>query len=168
MAPVAVDELVRSAVQGAEAIAVQAGLTVRAEVAESLPLIYGDRGRLTQVLDNLLGNAIKFSPNGGTIMVRAYPVHEAVQVEVTDQGIGIPTDELDKIFERFYQVDGSSKRRYSGTGLGLAIVQRIVEGHNGKIWVESEMGKGSTFSFTVPALSPDDVERHSIQEGQVG
>jgi PAS domain S-box-containing protein len=168
MAPVAVDELVRSAVQGAEAIAVQAGLTVRAEVAESLPLIYGDRGRLTQVLDNLLGNAIKFSPNGGRIMVRAYPVHKAVRVEVTDQGIGIPTDELDKIFERFYQVDGSSKRRFSGTGLGLAIVQRIVEGHNGKIWVESEMGKGSTFSFTVPALSPDDAERHSIQEGQVG
>ena len=168
MAPVAVDELVRSAVQGAEAIAVQAGLTVRAEVAEPLPLIYGDRGRLTQVLDNLLGNAIKFSPNGGRIMVRAYPVHKAVQVEVTDQGIGIPTDELDKIFERFYQVDGSSKRRFSGTGLGLAIVQRIVEGHNGKIWVESEMGKGSTFSFTVPALSPDDAERHSIQEGQVG
>jgi len=95
-------------------------------------------------------------------------VHKAVQVEVTDQGIGIPTDELDKIFERFYQVDGSSKRRFSGTGLGLAIVQRIVEGHNGKIWVESEMGKGSTFSFTVPALSPDDAERHSIQEGQVG
>jgi len=168
MAPVAVDELVRSAVQGAEATAAQAGLTVRAKVAKPLPLIYGDRGRLTQVLDNLLGNAIKFSPDGGTIMVRAYPVHEAVKVEVTDQGIGIPADELDKIFERFYQVDGSSKRRFSGTGLGLAIVQRIVEGHNGKIWVESEMGKGSTFFFTIPALSPDDAERHSIQEGQAG
>jgi two-component system sensor histidine kinase VicK len=141
---------------------------MRAEVTEPLPLIHGDRGKLTQVLDNLLGNAIKFSPNGGTITVRAYPAGKEVQIDVIDQGIGIPADKLEKIFERFYQVDGSSKRRFPGTGLGLAIVRRIVEGHNGKIWVESEEGKGSTFSFTVPALPPDEAERHAAQGKQTG
>jgi len=168
MSPMAVDELIRSAVQGAEATAAQAELTVRAEVAKPLPLIYGDRGRLAQVLDNLLGNAIKFSPNGGTITVRAYSTDKSVQIEVTDQGIGIPADKLDKIFERFYQVDGSSKRRFGGTGLGLAIARRIIEGHNGRIWAESKVGKGSTFFFTVPALPSDKTERHAIQERQAG
>lgn len=164
MTPMAVDELVWSAVQGAEATIVQAGLAVRTRVAELLPLVYGDRDRLAQVLDNLLDNAIKFSPNGGTITVRARPVHKAVQIEVIDQGIGILTDKLDKIFERFYQVDGSSKRHFGGAGLGLAIVKRIVEGHNGKIWVESKVGKGSTFFFTLPALPPGDAKCNFVQE----
>jgi signal transduction histidine kinase len=153
MVPMVVDELVRAAVRSAEPTAAQAGLAVRAEIVEGLPLVWGDPGRLSQVLDNLLGNAIKFSPNGGTITVRALPVSNAVQVEVADQGIGVPADKLDKIFERFYQVDGSSKRRFAGTGLGLAIVKQIVETHKGKVWVESVEGKGSTFFFMLPALS---------------
>lgn len=152
---VAVGDLVRAAVRSSEPTAAQAGLAMRAEIAESLPLVYGDSDRLSQVLNNLLHNAIKFSPDGGTITVRSRPVEGAVQVEVTDQGIGIPAHKLDKIFERFYQVDGSSTRRFPGTGLGLAIAKRIVEAHHGKIWAESVEGKGSTFFFTLPALSPD-------------
>jgi signal transduction histidine kinase len=156
MMPVAMGDLVRSVVQGAEATAAQTGITVRVEIAEALPPVYVDRDRLVQVLDNLLGNAIKFSPDGGIITVRIRPVDTAVQVEVADQGIGIPADKMDKIFERFYQVDGSSRRRFGGTGLGLAIVKRIVEAHNGKIWVDSEEGKGSTFSFTLPIFPQND------------
>jgi len=160
MVPIAMGELVREVVQGAEATMAQVGLDLRVEVVDSLPLIYGDRDRLAQVLDNLLGNAIKFSPDGGTITVRVCLVDTAVQVEVTDEGIGIPSDKLEKVFERFYQVDGSSRRRFGGTGLGLAIVKRIVEAHNGRVWAESEPGKGSTFFFMVPtwpsvAVSPD-------------
>ena len=156
--PVAMSDLVRSVTQGAEATAAQAGITVRVEVPETLPQVYGDRDRLTQVLDNLLGNAIKFSPDGGTITVRVRLVDAAVQVEVADEGIGIPANTVGKIFERFYQVDGSSRRRFGGMGLGLAIVKRIVEAHNGKVWVESEEGKGSTFFFTLPTLPPNDDE----------
>ncbi len=168
MSPLAVDELVQSAVQGAEATAAQVGLALQVDVVEPLPLIHGDRDRLAQVLDNLLGNAIKFSPDGGTITVRAHSTHQAVQVAVTDQGIGMPADQLAKIFERFYQVDGSSKRRFGGTGLGLAIAKRIVEGHNGRIWAESEEGKGSTFFFTLPvspAPEPDSRQALSAVEG---
>jgi signal transduction histidine kinase len=73
-----------------------------------------------------------------------------VQASVSDTGIGIPADQLDRIFERFYQVDGSATRKFGGAGLGLAIVQRIIEAHGGRIWVESELGRGSTFSFTLP------------------
>jgi PAS domain S-box-containing protein len=165
MVPVAMDELVRSVVQDAEPTAIKAGIALQVEVAGTLPRVYGDRDRLAQVLDNLLGNAIKFSPDGGRITVRLRPVDTAVQVEVADEGIGISADKRDKIFERFYQVDGSSRRRFGGAGLGLAIVKGIVESHNGQVWVESEQGRGSTFFFTVPTTPPDDTE-YDIIEGE--
>jgi len=85
--------------------------------------------------------------------VRARPVNDLIRIEIADQGIGIPADKQDRIFERFYQIDGSSRRRFPGTGLGLAIAKRIVEAHEGKIWVESEQGQGSTFFFTLAALA---------------
>ena len=110
----------------------------------------GDEDRLLQVFDNLLGNAIKFSPNGGQIVVAIEDAGDRLQVSISDQGIGIPKDQHERIFERFYQVDGSARRRFGGTGLGLAIVKRIVEAHEGQVWVESEPGRGSTFYFTVP------------------
>ena len=166
MMPVAMGDLVREVVQGAEATIAQVGLAMRVEMAESLPLVHGDRDQLVQVLHNLLGNAIKFSPDGGTITVRVRPIDTAVQVAVTDEGIGIPANQIEKIFERFYQVDGSSRRRFGGTGLGLAIVKRIVEAHKGKVWVESKEGKGSTFFFTLLTLSSNDVERDSVQSEQ--
>ena len=89
--------------------------------------------------------------------MRALPVSNAVQVEVADQGIGVPADEVDKIFERFYQVDGSSKRRFAGTGLGLAIVKQIIEAHKGKVWVESKVNEGSRFHISLPLLERESV-----------
>jgi signal transduction histidine kinase len=115
-------------------------------------LVYGDPKRLGQVFDNLLGNAIKFSPNGGDVNVRLSLVDNAVQTEVSDQGIGMPVERLDQIWQRFYQIDSASTRRFAGAGLGLAIVKRIIEAHDGRIWAESELGKGSAFYFALPVF----------------
>jgi two-component system sensor histidine kinase VicK len=95
---------------------------------------------------------MKFSPDGGTISVSVDEQEEDVLVTIKDEGIGVPKDKQQKIFERFYQVDGSARRRFGGTGIGLAIVKRIVDAHRGQIWVESEEGKGSVFSFTLPKV----------------
>lgn len=142
----------RRALQSHEAAATQAGLTLRAIVPPDFPLVRADRDRLNQVFDNLLGNAIKFSPNGGEITIQLADAGEMVQVAISDTGIGIPPDQLERIFERFYQVDGSVTRKYGGAGLGLAIVKRIVEAHGGRIWANSELGRGSTFTFTLPKV----------------
>jgi two-component system phosphate regulon sensor histidine kinase PhoR len=100
------------------------------------------------VLVNLLHNAIKFTASGGQVTVSATQQGQAVRFAIVDTGIGIDTDDLPRIFERFYKVDRS--RATSGTGLGLAIARHLVEAHNGRIWVESEVGRGSTFYFTLP------------------
>lgn len=145
-------ELIQVTVAGHSMVAEKRHLDVRYEIEkESVAPV--DRGRINQVLDNLIGNAIKFSPNGGTITVTLQDKPDMALISVMDQGIGVPPDKLDRIFDRFYQVDGSSRRRFGGTGLGLAIVKRIVEAHHGQIWVESEVNKGSTFTFTLPKQS---------------
>jgi two-component system sensor histidine kinase/response regulator len=123
------------------------------DVPADLPSVYGDREKLEQILTNLIGNAIKFTPEGGEITVSAKPFHEnknIVAISVRDSGIGIPEDELEKVFEKFHQVEGSLTRTVTGTGLGLAITKGLVEASHGSIWVESEIGKGSTFTFTLP------------------
>jgi len=150
MAPVSLAELARRAVQGAMVEAQRAGINFHLEIPPDLPLVMGDKDRLMQVFDNLISNAIKFSPNGGRVTIRLLEDGDYVRAEVADNGIGIPKDKLEKIFERFYQVDGSTTRRFKGAGLGLAIVKSIVEAHGGKVWAESELGKGSTFYFTIP------------------
>ncbi|SNQ61682.1 PAS domain S-box protein [Candidatus Methanoperedens nitratireducens] len=116
-----------------------------------LPRIWGDEGRLTQVITNLLANAIKFTPQKGTITVTAKENHNEVKISITDTGIGIPHDQLSRIFERFYQIDGSNSRKYGGAGLGLSICKSIVESHYGSIWAESD-GNGSTFHIVLPKL----------------
>jgi signal transduction histidine kinase len=157
-APLSMEELARSAIEGAEASARQGGLKLVPDFQPELPPVMGDRARLDQVFNNLIGNALKFSPEtGGTITVRLRRVDGFVRVDVVDQGIGIAGNHLARIFERFYQVDGSSKRRYGGTGLGLAIVKEIVDAHGGTVTVESEPNVGSTFSFTVPVV-PEQTE----------
>jgi signal transduction histidine kinase len=135
------------------------------DAPEEVPPIGGDAGRLGQVIDNLLNNAMKFSPQGGTIAMSVHPcMHRfeastdgapqpGVDICVSDQGIGIPTAELDHIWTRFYQVDGSSTRRFGGTGLGLAIARTIIKAHGGDIWAESAEGHGSVFRFVLPALT---------------
>ncbi len=113
-------------------------------------IVTADRGRLRQVLLNLLSNAIKFTTDGGRITLSAQIAGDRVRVAVSDSGIGIAPDDQQKLFREFVQLDGSASRRYEGTGLGLALSKRLVELHGGAIGVESQLGKGSTFWFTVP------------------
>ncbi|HSN78459.1 MAG TPA: GAF domain-containing protein, partial [Anaerolineae bacterium] len=148
--PVALELIATACVEGSKMAAEQVGIRMHLEISPGLPLVYGDPKRLGQVFDNLLGNAIKFCPDGGEITVQIRSIGNAVQVDVSDTGIGIPSDRLDHIWERFYQIDSASTRRFAGAGLGLAIVKRIIDAHYGQIWVESEPGKGSTFHFTLP------------------
>jgi signal transduction histidine kinase len=116
-----------------------------------LPRVLIDPRRIRQVLTNLIGNAIKYSPRG-QITVSCEVQGDHVIVSVSDQGEGIPPQYLDKIFERFFQVDGTTKRRVGGIGLGLSIARSIIEAHDGKIWAESTPGQGSTFHFTLPCV----------------
>jgi two-component system sensor histidine kinase/response regulator len=128
-------------------------IQLKMEIPEELPSVYGDREKVEQILTNLVGNATKFTPEGGEISVSAKPFEEEgnmVAISVKDSGIGIPEDQLERIFEKFHQVEDSLRRSITGTGLGLAITKGLVEAHHGKIWVESEVGKGSTFTFTLP------------------
>ena len=143
-------ELGHNAVQAAQASAAEAGITLHDEIPADLPPVRGDKHRLFQVFDNLLGNALKFSNPGDRVTVRMQEEETAIRTEVEDTGIGIPADQLSRIFERFYQVDGTTKRRHGGAGLGLAIVKQIVEAHGGRVGVASELNKGSLFYFTIP------------------
>ncbi len=130
--------------------------------AEKIPDIAGDRRRLTEVLQNLLDNAIQYTPAGGQIMVSAGVAGSEVVFTVTDTGIGIPQAEQPRIFERFYRVDIARSRQVGGTGLGLAISKHLIEGHGGRIWVESELGQGSQFHFSVPIF---DGQRPAARNG---
>lgn len=120
-----------------------------------LPLVRGKAEKVLHVLGNLMDNAIKFNREGGEVLVEAHRKNGVVEVCVEDTGIGIPRDKLDRVFDRFYQVDSSLTRRYGGTGMGLAVARGIVEGYGGKMWVESEEGKGSKFCFTLPVIKKD-------------
>lgn len=109
-----------------------------------------DTDKMTQVIDNLMNNAIKYSPDGGTITVRLFRSREHVLISIADQGLGIPRADLAKVFDRFYRVDKARSRQQGGTGLGLAISKEIVEAHRGRIWVNSTEGRGSTFYISLP------------------
>jgi len=119
---------------------------------KKLPAIWGDEGRLSHVMTNLLNNAIKFTPSKGTVTIKAVEDAKDIKISVTDTGIGIPEDKLMRIFEKFYQIDGSSNRRYGGAGLGLSICKSIIENHYGSIWADST-GCGSTFNIVLPKLA---------------
>ncbi|MEW6425943.1 MAG: two-component system histidine kinase PnpS [Bacillota bacterium] len=125
-------------------------LALIAEVPAGLPAVHGDPDMLTQVLINLVDNAVKYTPAGGKVAVRAGVGEGDVRVSVEDTGVGIPPESLPRIFERFYRVDKARSRELGGIGVGLAIVKHIIRAHGGKTYVESAVGKGSTFSFTLP------------------
>ncbi|KPL24813.1 MAG: hypothetical protein AMJ93_01630 [Anaerolineae bacterium SM23_84] len=131
-------------------LADQGQLQIVNRIGFDIPNVEADRLRIEQVLTNLVQNAIKFTPRSGFVTLTAADQGAEVQVAVSDTGIGIPADELTRIFDRFYQVDSSPTRHYRGTGLGLTICKHIVEYHHGRIWAESEEGKGSTFFFALP------------------
>ena len=122
----------------------------KVNIPHHLVSIEADEDKIDQVMENLISNAIKFSPQGGKITVSVKQAGEEVKTSVTDKGMGIGKEDLTHIFERFYRVDDAFTRGIGGAGLGLAIAKYIIESHGGKIWAESELGKGSTFSFTLP------------------
>ena len=144
---------VESAIADFQSAALQAGLTLDQDISARPLVVKGDVTQLRRVFDNLLTNAIKFTPSGGRVAVRLFLDISHAVIEVADTGIGIPADKLDRIFERFYQVDGSATRRYGGIGLGLALVKEIVEAHGGWGTVESSVGGGSTFRVHLPLMS---------------
>jgi signal transduction histidine kinase len=142
-------DVVQTVCAAVEALAADKKLALKAEVSADLPPAHGDERRLTQVLLNLMGNAIKFT-DSGEVIVKASATDGAFSVSVRDTGPGISVADQAKLFQEFQQADNSLTRKKGGTGLGLAISKRIVEMHGGKIWLESDVGHGSTFFVTLP------------------
>ena len=145
-----VGQVIHKTVQKLNNLAEEKGIEFRIDVPAPLPTIKGDEERLTQVFTNLLYNAIKFSPGGGEVTVSAGVNDHELLAQVTDHGIGVPDEAIPHLFERFYRVDSSMTRNTGGSGLGLYISRQIIEAHGGRIWVESKVGEGSTFGFTLP------------------
>jgi signal transduction histidine kinase len=140
-----------------QSLAAKKHITIERVNGDDLPLVYADRDKIKHTLQNLIGNAIKFTNNGGRVWIsfaRRGAHEEELLVEVGDTGRGIARDHHELIFREFAQVDASPSRSHHGTGLGLAIARRFVELHNGTIWVESQLGKGSRFFFTLPLNTP--------------
>jgi signal transduction histidine kinase len=145
----AIETVVETVRAATESLAETKKLALKTEVAKSLPIGFGDEQRLTQVLLNLVGNAIKFTDTG-EVRITAKADNGKFAVSVADTGPGIPTDQLTRVFEQFHQVDSSNTKAKGGTGLGLAIAKQIVEMHGGRVWVESEPGHGATFLMQLP------------------
>jgi len=145
-----VAQFVESCIETTQRTAAEKDLRVSVNLLQPLPDIAADRRRLAEVLQNLLDNAMQYTPAGGQIMVGASANGGEVTITVSDTGIGIPQADQSRIFERFYRVDVARSREVGGTGLGLSISKHLVEAHGGRIWVESEVGQGSQFHFTVP------------------
>ena len=146
-------ELVEAAVVAVRPLFESKGLYLQTDVSPSLPPLFCDRTRIREVLLNLLSNAGRFTEQGG-VQLRVWLDKNDLAVSVTDTGPGIADEDIDKLFEPFQQMDASLRRRYGGTGLGLNISKQFIELHGGRIWVESEPGAGTTFSFSLPAASP--------------
>lgn len=152
MQTVSIAEIVKRAISATSALFEQKGLKILADVDEILPDITGDRDRLIQVVINLISNAVKFTEKG-SVLCSAKLINGEIQVSITDSGIGISEEDQPKVFEKFKQVGDAMTDRPTGSGLGLPICKEIIEHHKGRIWVESKLGAGSTFSFALPSTS---------------
>jgi len=147
--PVSVSSLARRAAAGMEMRARERGVTIVVEGDDDIPVL-ADARRAVQILTNLLANAVAHMEKPGNVRVTWERSGNEAIIRVIDSGVGIPPDELPRIFERFYRVDVSRSRSTGGAGLGLPIVRQLVAAHGGRVWAESEVGVGSTFSFTLP------------------
>jgi PAS domain S-box-containing protein len=151
--------LVKEAAESLRPVAAEKLINLTVMSADPGIIAWADRDKVVQVLMNLIGNALKFTPTGGKVTIAVTKNSAAwMQISVTDTGPGIPAEEVNKVFARFYQIGQAGTQKTQGTGLGLAISKALVEMHGGKIWVESEAGKGSIFSFTLPAEQPFQLE----------
>jgi len=153
--PVKVAQLIESCYETARHRAAEKELNLSLDASDTLPDVAGDARRLQEVLQNLLDNAIQYTLPNGKIMLSAESHNDEVIFTVTDTGIGIPTSDQPRIFERFYRVDAARSREAGGTGLGLAIAKHLIEAQGGRIWVESEIGVGSKFHFSAPVFDPE-------------
>ena len=155
--------LVKEAAESLRPVAAEKLINLTVMSADPGIIAWADRDKVVQVLMNLIGNALKFTPTGGKVTIAVTKNSAAwMQISVTDTGPGIPAEEVNKVFARFYQIGQAGTQKTQGTGLGLAISKALVEMHGGKIWVESEAGKGSIFSFTLPAEQPFQLESPAI------
>lgn len=161
--PVQLRRLVREAVEMAQRRTEAHWFVV--DLPSELPRVWADPRRIRQVLNNLLENAIKYSPDGGQITVRCEVEGANVVVSITDQGQGIPPEYLERVFDRFFQVNGADTRRMGGSGLGLAIAKGIVQAHDGAIWAEAAPGQGSVFRFTLPIVKELDLRQNDGNTG---
>jgi signal transduction histidine kinase len=149
--PLSLKQVMDDVVEAVKIMAESRGLVLRLELADNLPTIVADEIKLKRVITNLVGNSIKFTPKGGAIVIRAFAEAANVRIETSDNGIGIPQDLLEKIFEKFFQIDSTYTRAAGGIGMGLAIARELVELHGGKIWAESAgAGKGAKFVVLLP------------------
>jgi signal transduction histidine kinase len=147
---VSIHETTNEVLMACSSLASSKGIKLKQNIDCSIKTIKADRVKLKQILYNLISNAIKFTPAGGKVTLNIKSDHENIFFEVIDTGEGISKEDQNKLFTVFGQLDTANNRRHEGTGLGLAIVKSLVEMHNGKVWIESEIGKGSTFAFEIP------------------
>ncbi|VVB85173.1 Methyl sulfide methyltransferase-associated sensor [uncultured archaeon] len=143
------NEVADTALENISQLSLKKKLTVSKDIPPELPLVFADKEKLIIVLNNLLGNALKFTPEGGSILLSANQYPDKIEIRVKDTGIGIEKENVGKIFDKFYQVDSTSRRKIGGSGLGLSISSGIVKAHGSEILVDSEPGKGSTFYFSL-------------------
>jgi PAS domain S-box-containing protein len=154
--------VIQGSIKALTGLAADRGIEIRADMPAELPEIEADEDRLRQVLTNLLSNAIKFNDGGVQVTVKAKAGGNEILVQVIDSGIGIAKDNIPKLFQKYYHLDSSTMHPVTSTGLGLYISKQIIQAHGGDIWVESELGKGSIFSFTLPVSVPS--TQHILQE----
>lgn len=166
--PISVLDLALDVAGTFAAVAERSGHKIVVKVPDDLPRVAGDRDRVGQVLTNFVSNAIKYSPSGGTVTIRAKQDGDMVQVSITDQGIGIDKEDQKKLFTKFYRVDSSLTREIGGTGLGLSICKSIIELLGGQVGVRSKPGKGSTFYFTLPVAPKDLVRMPGLEASALG
>jgi two-component system, OmpR family, phosphate regulon sensor histidine kinase PhoR len=165
---VSVLELIESCLETAQHRATEKDIQISVKPLEGLPDIAGDRRRLAEVLQNLVDNATQYTLAGGRIVLSAEARDAEVIFTVADTGIGIPKTDQSRIFERFYRVDAARSREAGGTGLGLAIAKHLVEVHGGRIWVDSEVGQGSEFHFSIPVFDPERAASRTAASGVGG
>jgi signal transduction histidine kinase len=162
--PLALDEIVAEVVKGRRAAATQGGLRLKVHLEPGLPPVSGAPYHLRQAIDCLLENALKFTPGSGRVEVQVYTEPGWVCLAVTDTGIGMTEEGLERILTRFYQRDRSITRQYGGVGLGLTLVRAVIEEHGGRIEVESQPDQGSRFTIRLPALSPADQMAQLVED----
>jgi len=161
--------LLRDLVAGTQPMAERKGIVLETQGLESLPTIHADPEALEKIVMNLVGNALKFTEAGGRITVAGMREGDGLQISVRDTGAGIPKDQLERIFDRFAQVDSSSTRKYEGTGIGLSLVKELVELHGGRVWAESEgFGKGACFHVFLPPGEDDAAVDEAVLETESG